>query len=93
MNLVDDYMNKPWTIPLKLKSDVLGELKVWKLACEVETGLKVGTYHTSHDGELSGHQMENWLRPTGTDQQFGMPYTSAHIKCVEQMHMTLMNKG
>lgn len=93
MNLVDDYTNKPWTIPLKLKSDALGELKVWERAREVETGLKIGTYRTGHDGELSGHQMENWLRSTGTDQQFGAPYTSAHIGRVERMHRTLMNKG
>jgi hypothetical protein len=35
MNLVDDYTNKPWTIPLKLKSDALGELKVWECARKV----------------------------------------------------------
>lgn len=86
MNLVDDYSNKPWSNPLKLKSNTFIELKAWECAHEVETSLKVGIYRTGHDGELAGHQMENWLKSTGTDQQFGAPYTSAHIGHIECMH-------
>ncbi|GLB33224.1 hypothetical protein LshimejAT787_0101090 [Lyophyllum shimeji] len=67
MNLVDDFTNKPWSIPLRKKSDTLDELKAWERAREVETGLKVGVYRTGHDGELSGRQMEAWLRSQGTD--------------------------
>ncbi|GLB45783.1 hypothetical protein LshimejAT787_2900110 [Lyophyllum shimeji] len=93
MNLVDDYTSKPWSIPLKRKSDALGELKAWELAREVETGSKVGVYRTGFDGELKSHQMDRWLQSRGTEQQHGAPYTSAHIGRVERMHRTLMAKA
>lgn len=32
MNIVDDYTNKPWSIPLKIKDNGFSELKAWILA-------------------------------------------------------------
>jgi hypothetical protein len=93
MNLVDDYTNKAWSIPIKLKSDALGELETWELARENETGLKVGKYRTGYDGELNSNQMKEWLKSRGTDHEFGAPYTSAHMGRVERMHRTLMAKA
>ncbi|GLB40854.1 putative mitochondrial protein [Lyophyllum shimeji] len=93
MNMVDDFTSKPWSIPLRRKSDALEELKAWELAREVETGLKVGVYRTGYDGELTSRQMEQWLKLRGTEQEHGAPYTSAHIGRVEHLHRTLMAKA
>ncbi|KNZ75576.1 hypothetical protein J132_02517, partial [Termitomyces sp. J132] len=54
---------------------------------------KLSVYRTEHDGKLEGHKMEAWLLSQGSEQQFGAPYTSAHIGQVEQMHQTLMGKA
>lgn len=52
MDLVDNYMNMPWAIPLKSKSDVFAALQIWQKACKLEMGRKVGIYYMGHDGEL-----------------------------------------
>lgn len=83
MNIVDDFTSMVWSIPLKLESDALAELKAWELAREAEMSLKVGIYRTGHDGELASHEMNNWIRSRGTQQGFGAPYTSAHMGQVE----------
>ena len=92
MNIVDDFTSFPWSIPLKVKSDVFPQLQVWERARENETGLRVGMYRTDH-GELKSDDMASWLASRGTDHQYTAPDTSAHIGCVERMHRTLMGKA
>jgi len=92
MDIVDDYTNHPWSIPLKLKSDAFKYLKGWELAKEKETGLQVGTYITD-GGELKSNEMEEWLNSRGTNHRLTAPHTSAHIGRVERMHRTLMGKA
>src|SRR5271169_3716651 len=92
LNLVDDATSFPWSIPIPSKDAAYSELKVWELARENETGIKVGTYRTDN-GELKSKAMDEWLRSQGVRQEFTAPYTSAHNGRVEQMHRTLMNKA
>ena len=40
MNIVDDFTNHPWSIPLKNKNEAYQYLKAWEAARENETGLK-----------------------------------------------------
>lgn len=61
MDIVDDYTSRLWSIPLKNKDDSFPELKAWELACEMETGQKVGTYITDQ-GELKSDKMREWLK-------------------------------
>ena len=92
MNIVDDYMNYPWLIPLKNKGEAYQYLKAWETARETETGLKVGTYNIDN-GELKSEEVKEWLESRGTQLQFTAPYTSAHNGRVERMHRTLMGKA
>lgn len=93
MNIVNDYINKPWSIPLKLKSDAFEELKAWILARQVETGLNVGILRSGNDSEIIAKDNELWFRSQGITTQRGAIYTSAHLGCVERMHRTLMGKS
>ena len=92
MNIVDDYTNHPWSIPLKNKGEAYRYLKAWETARETETGLKVETYNVDN-GELKSEDMKKWLESRGTQLRFTAPYTSAHNGRVERMHRTLMGKA
>ena len=92
MDIVDDYTNRPWAIPLKRKDEALPQLQAWQLQIETLTGLKIGTFYCDR-GELKSNDMEEWLMSRGTSQVFTAPYTSAHIGRVERMHRTLMGKA
>lgn len=93
MDLVDDYTNMPWSIPLKSKADAFAALQAWERERELETGTKIGTYRTGHDGELKNNQVKEWLASTGTKHEYGAPYTSQHMGRVERMHRTLQGKA
>ena len=92
MNIVDDYTNFPWSIPLKFKSDAFAQLQIWERTRENETALHVGTYQTDN-GELKSKDMKEWLMERGVDHQYMAPNTSTHIGKVEHMHRTLMSKS
>jgi hypothetical protein len=92
MNIVDDFTNYPWSIPLKNKGEAYQYLKAWEIARESETGLKVGTYNVDN-GELKSEEVKAWLESRGTQLRFTAPYTSAHNGRVERMHQTLMGKA
>lgn len=93
MNIVDDYSNKPWSIPMKAKSDAFNELQAWILARENETGETLWILRTGHDGELNGETHKAWYKSKGIVLETGAPYTSAHMGRVERMHRTLMGKA
>ena len=61
LNLVDDVMSFPWSLPIPSKDVAYSELKAWELARENETGVKVGTYRTDN-GELKTKALDEWLR-------------------------------
>ena len=46
MNVVDDYTNKPWSIPLKAKDEGFDALRAWILAWENETGERLKILRT-----------------------------------------------
>lgn len=93
MDIVDDFMNMPWAIPLKSKSDAFPALQAWEKEQELETGRKVGIYQTGHDSELKSHQMEAWVASTETRREYAVPYTSQHMGHVERLHRTLQGKA
>lgn len=93
MNLVDDYSNKPWSIPLKSKGDAFRELQAWILAREGETGEILQILRVGNDGELNGDSHKAWYKSKGIILEVGAPYTSAHMGHVERMHRTLMGKA
>lgn len=93
LDIVDDYSNMPWAIPLHTKDKAFQALKAWELAREAETGLKVGKYRTGFDGKLTSREMEMWLASRGVTSEHSAPHTLAHIGRVERMHCTLMGKA
>ena len=56
MNIVDDFTNKPWSIPLKTNNKGFDELQVWILTCENETGKKLKILHTRRNGEFNSKE-------------------------------------
>lgn len=89
MDIVDNYTNMPWSIPLKSKDKALPALQAWKKKRELKVGKRVGIYQTGNNGELKNHQMEEWLKSIGSRQQFGAPYTLQHMGRVKHMHHML----
>ena len=77
MDLIDDFTDAIWVIPLKSKDQAWDELKAWQLRVENESGVKVGLYNTD-SGELKSTKMEEWLKSQGTQQRLTSAYTSAH---------------
>ena len=93
MNIVDDFTNKLWSVPLKTKDGDFAELQAWILACENETGKKLKILHTRHDGEFNRKEHRAWYESKGIILEVGAPHTSAHIGCIECMHWTLIGKA
>ena len=60
MNILDDFTDHAWSIPLADKSSAYPRLKEWEIARENETGLKVGIYRVDN-GELKSEQMDGWI--------------------------------
>ena len=92
MDIIDDYTDMAWSIPLKTKDQAFDELVAWERRVETESGLKVGIYNIDN-GELKSDRMRDYLRERGTTQRFTSPYTSAHNGRVERLHRTLMAKA
>lgn len=93
MNIVDDYMNKPWSILLRLKSNAFNELKAWILACQVETGLQLGILQSGNDSEIIAKENKAWYHLQGITTQHGAVYMLIHLGHIEQMHRTLIEKS
>ena len=93
LDIVDDYTNYFFSIPLAMKDQAYPILQTWQLDIEKETGEKVKIYSVDNCTELKSGQVEAWLKDTGTQQCFSAPYTSAHISHVERMHHTFMGKA
>lgn len=83
MNIVDDYSDKPWSIPLKGKDDAFRELKAWILAYENESGKILKVLRTGHDEELNGDTHKEWYRSKGIILKVSAPYMSAHMRCIK----------
>lgn len=93
MNIMDDYTNKPWSIPLKTKDEGFSKLQAWIQACKNETGLKLKVLLTGRDSKFNGEKHKKWYRSKDIILEVSAPHTSAHIGCIEQMHCTLMGKA
>jgi hypothetical protein len=85
MELVDEYTDMTWCIPLHTKDQAFPELKRWENERHQECGEEVSIYRVD-SGELKSNQMRDWLAHTGTKLQTTAPYTSAHIGMVERRH-------
>jgi hypothetical protein len=88
MELVDEYTDMTWCIPLRTKDQAFRELQRWENERRQECGEEVGIYRVDN-GELKSHQMKDWLARLGMKLQTTAPYTSAHIGMVEHRHRTV----
>lgn len=91
MNIVDDYARKPFSIPLKKKSEASPQIRLWIVAQEAAKGVKVIKIRIDN-GELTSKEFKAWAAEKGISIEYTAPYTSAHIGVVERMHRTLMGK-
>lgn len=92
MNLVDDKSSRRWSILIPKKSDAFPRLQAWEKMVKEETGFEVGVYRMDHR-ELKSNKMREWLELKRTKQEFPAPYTSAHCRCIERRHYTLIGKA
>ncbi|VDC03946.1 unnamed protein product [Peniophora sp. CBMAI 1063] len=88
MELIDEFTDMTWSIPLRSKGQAYDELRRWEKQRELETGEVVGIYRTDN-GELKSNRMREWLATKGTQQEFTAPYTSAHNGVAERRHRTI----
>ena len=92
MNIVDDFSNYVWCLPLRSKADAAPVLQQWHHAVENQTGHHLQCLITDN-GELVSKSMEHWCSQFGIDHRTTAPYTSAQNGRVEQMHRTLFDKA
>ncbi len=92
MELVDEYTDMTWCIPLRTKDQAFSELQRWEKERKLECNEEVGIYRTD-GGELKSDQMRDWLAKTGTKLQVTAPYTSAHNGIAERRHRTVFELG
>ena len=64
LNIVNDAISYPWSIPIPSKDVAYSELKAWELAWENEIGVKVGIYR-ANNRELKSKVIDEWLRSHG----------------------------
>ena len=85
MNIVDDFSNYMWSLPLISKGDTASELQKWHRTIENQSGLKLKVLVTDN-GELVSKSISNWCSQFGILHYRMAPYTSAQNGCAERMH-------
>jgi len=91
MNIVDDHSSHPWTFCLKVKSNALFTLQSWACQAESESREQIGIICI--DGsKLKSNAMDAWCDANGYTLQITAPYTSAHNRGIEHMHLTIINR-
>ena len=91
MNIVDDYSNFVWSLPLRTKDEALIVLRDWLAAVENQSGFRL-TYLITDNGELASNSMSSFCSQRGITHLFTAPYTSAHNGRAERLHRTLSDK-
>ena len=92
LDIIDDYTDMPWSIPVKSKDQALKVLMAWQLLRENETGLKVFKYNIDN-GELKSTEFDDWCKARGIVARWTSANTSAQNGRVERLHKTLLGKA
>ena len=62
LDIVDDYTNYVFSIPLKTKDQAYPALWAWQLEVKTETGEKVRMYSVDNGTELKSEAVDTWLK-------------------------------
>ena len=92
MNVIDDYSNYVWSIPLRSKDEALILFRDWHAAVENQSGYRL-TYLITDNGELASNSMKAYCSQRGITHLFTAPYTSAHNGRAERLHRTIFEKA
>ena len=92
MNVVDDFLNYMWSLPLISKGDAASELQKWHCTIENQSGLKLKVLVTDN-GELLLKSISDWCSQFRIIHYRMAPYTSAQNGHAERMHQTLLDKA
>jgi len=92
MNIMDDFSNYVWSLPLTSKGDAASELQKWHRTIENQSGLKLKILVTDN-GKLVLKSMTDWCSQFGIVHHWTAPYTSAQNRHAERMHRTLHDKA
>ena len=92
MNIIEDFSNYIWTVPLRTKSEALITFQGWHAKVKNQSGYQL-TYLVTDNGELSPHVMTSFCSLRGITHLFTAPYTSAHKGKAERLHHTLVEKA
>jgi transposase InsO family protein len=92
MNIIDDFSDFVWSIPLRFKDQAVPALKAWLFALEVQSPHRLTSFVTDN-GELASSQIQQWCTQKGILHLFTAPYTSAQNGCAKRLHHTLMDKA
>ena len=92
MNIIDDFSNYIWTVPLRTKSEALIAFQGWHAKVKNQSGYRL-TYLVTDNGELSSHAMTSFCSLHGITHLFTAPYTSAHNGKAERLYLRRPDKS
>ena len=92
MNVIDDFSNYVWSLPLRTKDEALSIFRDWHTAVENQSGHRL-TFLITDNGELASRSMSAFCSEKGITHLFTAPYTSAHNGRAERLHRTLNEKS
>ena len=92
MNIIDDFSNFIWSLPLHSKSEASTVFKHWLTTVQLHTPHKL-KHLISDNGELTSIQVRDICAEHGILHHFTAPYTSAQNGHAERLHHTLMDKA
>jgi transposase InsO family protein len=92
LNVINDFSNYVWSLPLRTKDKALSVFRDWHTAVENQSGHRL-TFLITDNGELASRSMSAFCSEKGITHLFTAPYTSAHNGRAERLHRTLNEKS
>ncbi|GKB99228.1 gag-pol polyprotein [Tanacetum coccineum] len=62
VSFINDYSRRYWVYPIKKKSDVFEDFKVYKARVELDSGTKIKCLRTDNGGEYTGDEFDLFYR-------------------------------
>jgi GAG-pre-integrase domain len=88
----DDKLHKVFIARLKLKSDLLDQLKIFIARVKCETGKQLKILWSNSGGEYTGNMATKFFKEHGIKQEITTTNTSQHNGVAECMNYTLLDK-
>ena len=92
LTFVDDYSHKVFAVPIKQKSEVLGEFKKFKEFAEKQCGRKIKVLRSDNGTEYVNNHFKEFIEKNGILHQKTCPYTPEQNGVAERMNRTIADR-